>query len=57
MSRIHLELNNELPLAMGRAWKLPMGRWAYSLRASKNGVSTRVRTPDMTVTFSSLRAS
>jgi hypothetical protein len=39
MSRIQPDLNTDLPRAIGSAWKVAIGRWAYFFRLSKNGVS------------------
>ena len=47
MSRIQFDLKIDLPRAMGRAWKVPIGRCAYFLRLSKYGVSNRSDTPSM----------
>ena len=41
MSRIQSDLKTDLPRAMGSAWKVLMGRIAYFLRLSKNGVRKR----------------
>ena len=38
MSRIQSDLKTDLPRAIGSAWKVPIGRWAYFFRLSKNGV-------------------
>jgi hypothetical protein len=39
MSRIQSDLKTDLPRAIGSAWNVPIGRCAYFLRLSKNGVS------------------
>jgi hypothetical protein len=36
MSRIQSDLNTDLPRAIGNAWNVPIGRWAYFFRLSKN---------------------
>ena len=40
-----VQLEDDLPRAIGNAWKVPIGRCAYFLRLSKNGVSKRSCTP------------
>ena len=35
MSRIQSDLNTDLPRAIGSAWKVPIGRWAYFFKIVK----------------------